>query len=90
MWEIYERKRIVKIYSKLPKEVRRHYEIWKRVVELEGPQGLRLIKGFHDETLQGKWLGFRSSRLSRKWRVIYSVNASVLRVYVFEINAHKY
>ncbi|MCH9770050.1 MAG: type II toxin-antitoxin system RelE/ParE family toxin [Gammaproteobacteria bacterium] len=90
MWDIYERKVVVKSIRKLPKEVLRHYEIWKRIVELEGPQGLRLIKGFHDESLKGQWAGFRSSRLSRKWRVIYKVKASHLEVYVFDVNPHKY
>jgi len=90
MWEVYEKKTIEKIFMKLPKEVRRNYEVWKRIVELEGPSGLRAIKGFHDELLKGKWFGYRSSRLSRKWRVIYKVVKEALEVYVFEINAHKY
>ena len=63
---------------------------WKRIVELEGPQGLRLIKGFHDESLKGEWVGFRSSRLNLKWRIIYKVEKEWLRVYVLEINPHHY
>lgn len=90
MWEIYEKKSIGKAYTKLPKEVRRYYEIWKRIVELEGPQGLRLIKGFHDEALKREWKGYRSSRLSRKWRVIYKTASEYLEVFVIEINGHKY
>jgi len=38
---------------------------------LSGPPGLRLIKGFNDEALSGKWDGHRSSRLGLQWRVIY-------------------
>jgi hypothetical protein len=30
---------------------------------ISGPPGLRLIGGFHDEALGGKWRGYRSSRL---------------------------
>ena len=54
MWLIYEKKSVVKTLKKVPKEVLKHYEIWKRIVELEGLQGLKLVKGFHDEALKGE------------------------------------
>ena len=59
-------------------------------MELEGPNGLRLIKGFHDEALKGNWKGFRSSRLSRQWRIIYEIEREALQVYVMEVNPHEY
>ncbi len=90
MWEIYEKHSLIKELRRLPREIKRNYEVWKRIVELEGPQGLRLIKGFHDEALKGEWLGFRSSRLNLKWRVIYKIEAQQLQVYVFDINPHTY
>ncbi len=40
---------------------------------LSGPDGLRLIKGFHDEALKGEWNGHRSSRLGKQYRVIYKI-----------------
>ncbi|HJP18423.1 MAG TPA: type II toxin-antitoxin system mRNA interferase toxin, RelE/StbE family [Nitrospinota bacterium] len=90
MWEIYEKKYIQKTLKKLPKETLIRYEAWKRIVELEGPDGLKLVRGFRDETLKGKWKGFRSSRLGIKWRVIYKVQKDYLEVYVFEITPHNY
>lgn len=75
---------------KTPVEIRKNYLAWKRIVELEGPLGLRLIKGFHDESLKGEWLGFRSSRLNRQWRVVYKIDRDELIVYVVEINPHTY
>lgn len=90
MWTIFEKKSATKQIQSAPTEVVVRYEAWKRIVELEGPTGLRKIKGFHDESLKGEWDGFRSSRLGIKWRVIYSIDAGVLEVYVFEVNAHKY
>jgi mRNA-degrading endonuclease YafQ of YafQ-DinJ toxin-antitoxin module len=51
---------------------------------------LRLIKGFHDEALEGKWKGFRSSRLSDQWRVIYRLFAEELLFQVASITAHDY
>ena len=63
---------------------------WKRIVELQGLDGLRQVKGYHDEPLQGEWRGFRSSRLSLKWRVIYSAEKEVCEIYVVDINPHKY
>ncbi|OGT44331.1 MAG: addiction module toxin [Gammaproteobacteria bacterium RIFCSPHIGHO2_12_FULL_37_34] len=90
MWTIYEKKSLLKSIRAVPLRIRKEYEIWKRIVELEGVQGLRLIKGYHDEALKGEWKGFRSSRLSLQWRVIYKAEKEQLEVYVIDVNAHKY
>lgn len=91
MWTIYEKKSFLRdIDSKIPKHILKNYEIWKRIVELQGLEGLRKIKGYHDESLQGEWRGFRSSRLSLKWRVIYVVKKEICEVYIVNINPHKY
>ncbi|MCK4820288.1 type II toxin-antitoxin system mRNA interferase toxin, RelE/StbE family, partial [bacterium] len=50
----------------------------------------KLIKGFHDEALIGEWKGFRSSRLTLKWRAIYRIEKEELAVYVVEVNPHEY
>jgi len=75
---------------KTPKSILIRYEAWKRIVELDGPEGLKRIRGFRDESLAGIWNGFRSSRLSLQWRVIYKVAKNELQVYVFEVNPHEY
>lgn len=90
MYTIFEHRSLGKTIRKTPKEIQRSYLAWKRIVELEGPQGLKMVKGFHDEALKGDWLGFRSSRLNRQWRVIYQVDSEQLVVYVVEINPHNY
>jgi proteic killer suppression protein len=90
MWMILEKKSMAKILRKVPDEVIVRYEAWKRIVELEGPLGLRNIKGFHDEALKGEWKGYRSSRLGLQWRVIYFRQDQQLEIYVIEITPHKY
>lgn len=90
MWKIYEKKSLTKTINKVPLQVRKHYELWKRIVELEGPQGLRLIKGMHDEALSGKLKGYRFSRLTLQWRVIYRDEKGELEVFVIDVNPHKY
>lgn len=90
MWTIYEKKTLLKSLKTIPIRIKKEYEIWKRIIELQGVQGLREIKGYHDEALKGEWRGFRSSRLSLQWRVIYKAEKDVLEVYVVDINAHKY
>lgn len=90
MWTIYEKKSLLKFLKSIPLHIRKEYEIWKRIVEFQGTQGLRAIKGYHDEPLKGEWEGFRSSRLSLKWRVIYKVEKEQLEIYVIDVNAHKY
>ena len=73
MWGIYEHRQLQKSMAKAPKEIVKRYEKWKDIVQVSGPQGLRLIKGFHDENLKGEWQGYRSSRLGLQYRVIYQV-----------------
>ncbi len=90
MWSIFEKKTIAKSLKKTPKPTLVKYEAWKRIVELQGPSGLRKIKSFHDEALKGKWLGFRSSRLGVKWRIIYKLESDFLEVYVIELTPHDY
>ncbi|MBI1909679.1 MAG: type II toxin-antitoxin system mRNA interferase toxin, RelE/StbE family [Deltaproteobacteria bacterium] len=90
MYTVLEHKEVAKVFKRAPVEIKRSYLAWKRIVELEGPQGLRLMKGFHDEALRGEWGGFRSSRLNRQWRVIYKIDKDQLTVYVVEINPHSY
>ena len=57
---------------------------------ISGPAGLRLIKGFHDERLQGEWEGHRSSRLNAQYRVIYKVEEQRVLVVIMDVTAHDY
>jgi len=68
MWEIYEHNTLARKLSRIPVEILKRYEKWKDIVAISGPQGLRLVKGFHDESLKGQWRGFRSSRLGKQYR----------------------
>lgn len=90
MWEIYEHRSLVRRLPKLPVEVLKRYEKWKDIVTISGPQGLRSIKGFHDEALRGKWQGCRSSRLDLQYRLIYRIEKRELYVQVIDINPHDY
>ena len=71
MWEIFEHRQVQRHIRKLPDEILRRYQKWKDIIEFSGPAGLRLIRGFRDESLKGKWHGHRSSRLGDQYRVIY-------------------
>jgi mRNA-degrading endonuclease YafQ of YafQ-DinJ toxin-antitoxin module len=68
----------------------KRYEKWKDIVRVSGPEGLRLINGFHDERLQGEWEGHRSSRLNAQCRVIYKVKEHIIQVVVMDVTAHDY
>ena len=90
MWQIFESDDIEKFCRKAPVQVLKKYEIWKDIVFRHGPQKLREFAGFHDEKLKGKRVGQRSSRLSKRFRVIYSVDRDIIAVYVIEITPHEY
>ena len=90
MWSVFEKRSLAKALKKAPTEILKRYEAWKRIVEISGPTGLKLIRGFRDESLKGEWKGYRSSRLGIQWRVIYKIENEVLEIHVFEITPHKY
>lgn len=90
MWRVREHRKVEKVLKKAPRQVQVNYVVWKRIVELEGPWGLKAITGFHDEALKGEWRGFCSSRLGRQWRVICCVEKDEFIVYVVEVNPHAY
>ena len=90
MWEVYEHRRVGRQLNQLPLDVLKRYEKWKDIVEISGPLGLRMIKGFHDESLEGKWQGHRSSRLNRKYRVFYRVESDRVLVQVVNVTTHDY
>jgi len=90
MWEVYEHRRVEGQLKRLPLEILKRYEKWKDIVQVSGPQGLRLIKGFHDESLRGEWNGHRSSRLGLQYRVIYRIETDRALVMVVQLTAHDY
>lgn len=49
MYTIFEHNRVVKILQRLPIEIRKNYVAWKRIAEVGGSQGLRLVNCLCDE-----------------------------------------
>ena len=90
MWQILEHKRLNQRFKSLPIEILKRYEKWKDIVYISGPEGLRAIRGFNDETLRGQWKGFRSSRLGQKYRVLYKIEAKKVLVKVIDLTPHNY
>ncbi len=90
MWQVLEHRNIQRRIPKLPQEVLKRYEKWKDIVQISGPEGLRLIRGLHDEPLHREWKGHRSSRLGLQYRVIYRVGREEVFVLVVDLTAHDY
>jgi len=90
MWDVSFHKDVKKQLRKLPKQVLNALTVWVSIAEIEGPIGLRSTRGFNDEALQGKWKGFRSSRLNQQYRVIYKANKNIVQIFVVDVMAHDY
>jgi addiction module RelE/StbE family toxin len=90
MWKVVEEKTVGKQLKKAPKEIQKMYELWKSIVEHDGPQGPRRLTGLRDHALKGEWQGARSSYLNKQWRVIYYVNKDNIELIVLEVNPHDY
>lgn len=90
MRAIYEHRKVAKSLAAAPIEVQKRYEKWKDVVAISGPQGLKQVRGFHDEALSGQGRGYRSSRLNKQYRVIYRVEKQKVFVEVQKITPQDY
>ncbi len=90
MWRIEEHRRVDKELASAPREILKRHEKWRDIAMLSGPPGLRLIKGFNDEALSGKWQGYRSSRLGLQSRVIYRTVPDQQQFQVVSIKPHDY
>ena len=87
---VHEHRDLEKKLHGLSIDILKRYEKWKDIVNISGPEGLRFIKGFHDEALAGVWKGYRSSRLSERYRVIYRIERQEVYVKVINITSHDY
>jgi addiction module RelE/StbE family toxin len=90
MWAILEHRRTARQLKRLPDEILKRYQKWKDIVEVSGPAGLRLIRGFRDEPLSGEWQDHRSSRLNEQYRVIYRIEREEVVVEVVSVTPHDY
>jgi addiction module RelE/StbE family toxin len=90
MWQVFESRAAKKALDKAPKDVQAKWTVWLTIVRHGGPDGLRSIPGFHDEALSGEWRGYRSSRLSLRYRVIYVVRREEIEVQVISVTSHDY
>lgn len=86
---ILEHKRTARQLKKLPQEILKRYQKWKGIVEVSGPPGLKMIRGFRDEALAGEWKDHRSSRLNEQNRVIYHVEQDSVLVEVVSVTPHE-
>jgi len=77
---------------RLPQHIQDKLFYWVGLVEQDGLEAVRLIKGFHDEPLKGDRKGQRSIRLNRSYRAIYVLlsDASVRFVCIEEVTKHEY
>ncbi|MGI9289194.1 MAG: type II toxin-antitoxin system RelE/ParE family toxin [Pseudomonadales bacterium] len=90
MWSVNLHKDVKKNLRSLPKQVVNALTVWINIAQTEGPVGLRSARGLNDEALQGKWKGFRSSRLNRQYRVIYKANKDIVSIFIVDVTPHDY
>ncbi len=90
MWAVFLERQALKSLEKAPQEIQEKFEKWKGIIQLQGPKGLFVIKGFRDHALKGEWQGARASRLNDQWRIIYCILANEVKVLVLEITPHDY
>jgi plasmid maintenance system killer protein len=90
MWTVRLEKAAAKVLEATTPDVRRRFDAWAAIVIVSGPQGLRAVKGMHDEKLAGSMKDLRSSRLGLHWRVIYRIDADIVTANVEQITPHVY
>ncbi len=90
MWTIFETKLAAKNIEKLPHHIQEKYELWRSIIYVSGPDGVRRFPGFKDHALKGEWQGYRSSSVNSAYRVIYRIEQRQISIYVVDVNHHDY
>jgi toxin HigB-1 len=92
LMDVVDLSKVKKLLKKTPIEVIKRLQRWIKYVETIGLLETRKIPGLHDEPLLGKWKGFRSVRLGKKWRVIYKHNKEkgINIALIEEVTPHDY
>ena len=82
----------LKHLKKIPRHILIKFDLWVEIIETDGYEAMKMIKGFKDHALVGKRIGQRSCYLSRSWRVIYHLDHSTgsVQVEVLEVHNHDY
>lgn len=85
-----ERDGVDKTLAKAPQHIYRKYQLWLDMMRDHGPEAIREWRGFKDHALKGEWAGYRASRLSKLYRVIYRIERLRIMVIVEKIDPHRY
>ena len=89
-WKVVESnalsKKLAKKKGGLPKSVRDEYEVWKVTIRNGGLEAIEADSSYNHKELKGGMRGLCSSRLSKKYRVIYSVDRPKQLVYVEKLD----
>lgn len=89
--EVQLSKKAKKDLLKVPFYIKDKLFRWMDLVNNEGLEEARKIKGYHDEPLKGMREGERSIRLSRAYRAIYVIIEKEKKFCeVREVNKHAY
>lgn len=75
--------------SKAPILIQNKLQLWVELLESQGLEFVRTLKGYHDEPLKGNRAGQRSIRLNRQWRAIYEELTGTI-IAIQEVTPHDY
>ncbi|MGI9548536.1 MAG: type II toxin-antitoxin system mRNA interferase toxin, RelE/StbE family [Bdellovibrionales bacterium] len=88
MKKVFLKKQIQKDLKKLPRYIVVSLDKWIRIIDEEGYENIKKIKGYKDHALKGNRKNQRSSYLSKSYRVIYQVTKEDIEI--LEVNKHEY
>jgi proteic killer suppression protein len=82
----------LKEIKKIPRHILIKFDLWVEIIETDGYEAMKKVKGFNDHALVGDRKGQRSSYLSRSWRVIYRIDnmTNLIHIEVLEVHNHDY
>jgi addiction module RelE/StbE family toxin len=82
---------VVKDLDRIPLNLAKKLDRWIAEVEKFGLERVRMRPGWNDHPLHGNRTGQRVIRLNRKWRAVYIVFESEIRIVrIIEVHAHDY
>jgi proteic killer suppression protein len=90
--DIVDLSKIKKQLKKVPFEVRIKLQQWVLFIEEKGLFEAQKFPGFRDHSLKGDRKGQKSVYLTKKWRLIYTINSDgeVNLIVIQEVMPHDY
>jgi len=87
IWRVEKAWGVATQISRAPRDIRGKFEVWKDLVESQGPDPVSEMLGFEARTGNGQWEGSFFVSFGFLWKLRYCVRPEIREVLVLELES---